>query len=471
MRQKPIVFSISILSIFFLLITCSTHQAPRFKMKPTVLTLTLKANNIVVTQDEYSNEPCGRGRLHVWSYEDGNYENTWTAKTFNYSCVEIGDIDGDPKREIVALACCKMTEIKQGDESEYYKYFISVYKEDEKVGQNDMGLWRTTYYDDLKNNIREDENFWPKEIKLEDVDGDNIKEIIVIAGHWLAIYKYDPMATYKHDNTLGTLKKIAEVQPNISKMPIRLKSIAIRALEEKPGKEIIVSANRERIEKYIAGVYSRYIEDDGYLFFYHFDNGSLVLSSYLSVKAFLTNQSLRAGDLDHDGTLELCSTGCKKEGDMCQGYIFIWDYASHWELHEIPVGAPEYLGGNKVVETYFPQNHLEVGELNITHPGDEIVITLQHQMLITLCYWNGNNILTTINNAPLYDYYFVEIGNVYLDDSDGDNKDDIIVIGTGKSNSESGRFYMEIFDENLLSKWFRLGGTARESSVGSAAVG
>lgn len=472
-EKKKHVLPACILIIFMALASCQTLQVSQIQIitKPPAHPLTLSAKNIVVTQDEYTNEPCGGGRLHVWSHVNGNYENTWTAKTFNYSCVAIGDIDGDNKREIIALANCKMTEIKQREEIEYYKFFICAYKEDEQIGQNEMGLWKTTYYDDLNNNIREDKNFWPKEIALEDVDNDGVNEIIVITGHCLVIYKYDLNRVYAYNNSMGALKKIAEVQPYVSKKPIRLKSVNVRDIDGKPGKEIIITANRERIQKFVAGVYSRYIEDEGYVFFYNFNNESLELSSHLSVKAFLTNQSLRTGDLDNNGTFELCSTGYKKDGDMYQGYLFIWDYTSEWELHEIPIGAPENLGHDEVAETYTPKNHLEVGELNAKHPGEEIVFALQHQMLVTLCYWEGGTKLTTINNATLYDYYFVEVGNVYIADTDGDNKNDIIVIGAGRTSPESGRFYIEIFDENLTRKWYRLGGNPRETDIGSAAIG
>lgn len=472
-EKKKCVPPACILIIFIAFASCKTHQVPRTQIitKPPAPPLTLSAKNIVVTQDEYTNEPCGGGRLHVWSHINGNYENTWTAKTFNYSCVAIGDIDGDKKREIIALASCKMTEIKQREEEEYCKFFICAYKEDEQVGPNEMGLWKTTFYDDLNNNVREDKNIWPTEIALEDVDNDGVNEVITITGHWLVIYKYDPHTVYASNNSRGALKKIAEVQPSVSKKPIRLKSVTVEDIDGKPGKEIIITANQERIVKYVAGVYSRYIEDEGYVFFYSLNNESLELSSQLSVKAFLTNQSIRTGDLDNDGTLELCSTGYIKDGDMYQGYIFIWDYVSEWELHKIPVGQPENLGHGEVAEIYAPWNHLEVGELNAKHPGEEIVFALQHQMRVTLCYWEGGTKLTTINNATLYDYYFVEVGNVFIADMDGDMKNDIIVIGAGRTSPESGRFYIEIFDENLMRKWYRLGGNPRETNIRSAAIG
>ena len=463
---------------FLALVACKTLQvSPEQPLsRPPAPTLTLSARNIVVTQDEYTNDPCGGGRLHVWSHTNGIYENTWTAKTFNYSCVAIGDIDGDPKREIIALGHCKMTETKQGDVIEYYKYFICVYKEDQQVGPNEMGIWKTTYYDALKNNIREAEHYhpqysWCREITLADVDGDDINEIIVMTGHWLTIYEYDPNEVYGYNDSLGTLKKIAEVRPTFSKQPVRLKSVTVRDVDGKTGKEIIVTANRERIVKYISGVYSRYIENDGYVFFYKFNDESLEMSSCLSIKAFLTDQSLRSGDLDNDGTLELCTTGFKKAGDMYQGYIFLWDYTSQWELHEIPVGVPENVWFEEGIESYTPRNHLEIGELYTEHPGEEIVFALKHQMLVTLCYWEGGTKLTTINNAPLYDYYFVEIENVYVADTDGDEKNEIVVTGAGRSGPESGRFYLEIFDENLTRKWYRLGGNSRETDIASAAIG
>jgi len=444
--------------------------------RPPAPTLTLSARNIVVTQEEYTNDPCGGGRLHVWSFNNGEYENTWTAKTFKFSNIALGDVDGDAKREIVALGHCKMTEIKQGDVIEYYKYFICVYKEDHQVAQNEMGIWKTTYYDALKNNIREAGYYhpqysWCREIALADVDGDDINEIIVMTGHWLTIYEYDPNAVDRNNDSLGALKKIAEVRPTFSKKPVRLKSVTVRDVDGKTGKEIIVTANRERIVKYISGVYSSYIENDGYVFFYKFNDGTLELSSCLPIKAFLTDQSLRSGDLDNDGTQELCTTGFKKAGDMYQGYIFLWDYTSQWELQEIPVGVPENIMIEEGFETYTPRNHLEIGELNTEHSGEEIVLALQHQMLVTLFYWEGGTKLTTINNATLYDYYFVEIENVYIADTDGDEKNEIVVTGAGRSGPESGRFYLEIFDENLTRKWYRLGGNPRETDIASAAIG
>ena len=467
-----------VFAAFLVLAACKTLQvSPELAIsRPPAPNLTLSDRNIVVTQEEYTNDPCGGGRLHVWNFSNGEYENTWTARTFKFSNIALGDIDGDDKREIIALGHCKMEEIKQRDVIEYYKYFICVYKEDRQVGQNEMGIWKTTYYDSLKNNIREEryhypQYSWSREIALADVDGDAINEIIVMTGHWLVIYKYDPDSEYAYNDSMGTLKKIAEVQPYVSKKPIRFKSVTVRDIDEKQGKEIIVSANQEKIVDYGFGEYGRRISDEGYVFFYNFHDGSLELSSSLSIKAFLTDQSLRTGDLDNDGTLELCSTGFKKAGDMYQGYIFVWDHTTRWELHEIPVGVPENIAFEEGIESYTPRNHLEVGELNTEHPGEEIVLTLQHQMLVTLCYWEGGTKLKTINNAPLYDYYFVEIENVYVADTDGDKKNDIVVTGAGRSGPESGRFYLEIFDENLTRKWFRLGGNPRETDIASAAIG
>ena len=476
--QRNCLASALTIAVLLALAACRTQQiSPKHILsKPPAPPLILSERNIVVTQDEYTNEPCGGGRLHVWSYNRGEYENTWTAKTFQYSSLAIGDIDGDPKREIIALGNCKMTEIKQRDVIDYHKYFICVYKEDAQVGQNEMGLWKTTYLDGLKNNIKEDESYYPqyswcREIALADVDGDSTNEIIVLTAHWLTIYEYDPNAVSTYDSSSGALKKIAEVHPSFSKYPLRLKSVTVRDGDTKPGKEIVVSANRERIVKYISGEFSRHIEDDGYLFFYNFNEGTLELSSHLSIEAFLTDQSLRSGDLDNDGDSELCSTGFKKEGDMYQGYIFIWDHTSEWECHEIRVGVPENLGSEEGFEPYTPRNHIEVGELNAEHPGDEIALALQHQMRITLCYWKGAETLATINNATLYEYHFVEIENVYIADADGDAKNEIIVIGAGRSGPESGRFYLEIFDQNLTRKWIRLGGNPKETHVASAAIG
>jgi hypothetical protein len=475
-KHSPLFFTV--FTAFLALAACKSLQIPpeQAVSRPPAPTLTLSARNIVVTQEEYTHDPCGGGRLHVWSFNNGEYENTWTAKTFKFSNIALGDVDGDAKREIVALGHCKMEEIKQRDVIEYYKYFICVYKEDQQVGQNEMGIWKTTCYDGLKNNIREEEHYypqysWSREIALADVDGDDINEIIVMTGHWLTVYEYDPNAVDRYNDSLGTLKKIAEVRPTFSKKPVRLKSVTVRDGDGKTGKEIVVTANREKIVKYISGVYSRYIENDGYVFFYKFNDESLELSSCLPIKAFLTDQSLRSGDLDNDGTLELCSTGFKKTGDMYQGYLFIWDYTSQWELHEIPVGVPENIMIEEGFETYTPRNHLEIGELNTEHPGEEIVLALQHQMLVTLCYWEGGAKLTTINNATLYDYYFVEIENVYIADTDGDEKNEIVVTGAGRSGPESGRFYLEIFDENLTRKWYRLGGNSRETDIASAAIG
>jgi len=90
---------------FLALAACKTIQVSPEQVlsKPPAPTLTLSARNIIVTQDEYTNDPCGGGRLHVWSHINEIYENTWTAKTFKFSNIAIGDIDGDAKREIIAL--------------------------------------------------------------------------------------------------------------------------------------------------------------------------------------------------------------------------------------------------------------------------------------------------------------------------------------------------------------------------------
>lgn len=472
--NTKIFLFLSVCTIIAITLTsCQKSQNLQHRINPEsgVPPLTLSAKNIVVTQDEYTSEPCGSGRLHVWNYNNGNYENTWTAKTFSNYLVKIGDIDGDTKREIITLASCSETELKRGENSEYHKFFLCVYKEDEQTAQNEMGLWKTTYYDDLKNNIKEDENFWPKEMTLSDINNDGIDEIIVITGHWLTIYTYDSQAVYAYNNSKGVLKKIAEFKPNVAKNPIRLKSVTVANVDEQRGKEIIISANQERREDYGYGFYGWYADKSGYIFIHNFRNGTLELLSHLSVVAFLTNQSIRTGDLDNDGALELCSSGYKQAGDLLQGYLFIWDHNSEWELHEIPIGVPENLGVNYHRETNAPWNHIDVGELNSNHPGDEIVIALQNQMLVTLCYWKGGKELTTINNVTLYEYFYVRIDSISIADSDGDIKNDIIVSGTGKSNPNSGRFYLEIFDQDLIRKWYRLGGYPRETEIRSAAIG
>ncbi|MBN1270633.1 MAG: hypothetical protein JXB26_00025 [Candidatus Aminicenantes bacterium] len=475
---RPISRHAVLISLCLFLFSCGSTPIQKPGVQPAASTLELSRTNIITAQDYgiSGTSLCGGGLLYGWNCASDVCENIWTARSFKFEAMDMADIDGDYKREIIGLAGCRMSEYKDKGTEEFYTYFLCVYKEDETKDCDGMGMWRTTYGDGMKNNLRENTLWcwWPKELIIENMDGDDGDEVILSTGHWLAVYKYMPDEIYDPRKTKGLFKKHVSLQPSVSKQHLRINSIAAGNVLDPTNKMIVVSANREDCKTNMAGLIERSVKNEGYILFFYLRGGRLEMSAELPINAYLTGCSLRLGDIDGDENLEIISTGFKYQKDTCQAYIFIWDFISSWECFEIPIGSPEPclpLNQKNPDKSNSPWNHVAVGEILPEYPGCEIVYTLGNQMLVTLCRWTGGSNLEILQQATLYDYLSVQPNNIIVADTDENGINEIIVFGSGKSNPDSGRFYLEIFNGNLIRKWLRIGGAPNEFGVDCLSVG
>jgi len=415
-------------SLFILLffgITISPTQA-KDKPKPISSRLTLKASNIV-TYELYKN------RIRVWGNDgDGEgYSNIWTAEEVNYRSIAIGDIDGDGQEEIVGLGVCERVYGKGKNREKEYEIFINVYKE----GQ--QGIWMTTYSDN-ENIIIEEKDTSYYEIVLNDIDGDNLNEIILMTRTYLTIYKYD--------NDTGILKKIASRQ--LSKdIPFDkdvgsfgLKSVTAGDIDRDGQKEIIAAGDLISTE------------NKGCIFICNLPDSDteLNLKNTIYVEYNFSKNSLRAGDLDRDGYMELCASVYNMSGSYPNynyaSYLLIWDYVQEaFACEELELEDDE---------PYLPWNPLDVGNLDNDPTRDEIALVVGHSKQLLIYNWetSGFSNLYTIDLNPLTTIVDIAIG-----DSNSDGNNDINIAGniyeTIKRIRSSWIFYLAVYDVYREQLW------------------
>jgi len=333
------------------------------KPEPSAPLLDLYDYNIVTA------EPDGTGHLHVWGYNAmaTAYEKIWTAESVHHSSVAIGDIDGDNKREIVAPTSCRIAgKAGKGPKgTSYYKYYINVYQEDFDASDYERGIWRSTYYDGLDNNIQET-NHWSSEIAIANVDTDSLNEVVLMTANYIAIFRYDDSETYAYNGEQGAFQRIALQSPedSVGGISLVLQSLVCGDIDDDGMDEILVAANVPGLDA-----------NQSYILAYDYnaentDTGLDLKFSKFIDDASIGHQSLRIADLDGDESIELCSTAyIYDQNGEYQSYVFIWEQTDD-----------EWFGNRYdfsiISESNWPWNHLDTGELISTSPGDEIVLSI-----------------------------------------------------------------------------------------------
>jgi len=374
--------------------------------KPEIPPLKLNDMNIVTA------EPDGDGRLRVWGYTGGDpaYGNIWIAENVHYDSVAIGDVDNDDEIEIVGTTGYKVT------------------------------VWKRSAH------VKEDRVFWGNEIIITDVDpsNENGNEVIMITPHRLVVYTYDG------DFNIMSCNNFPEYLSTVS--------VTVGDLDNDENKEILVSVIRPGSDH----------ENEGYLYVFDYggSNLNLLLNPPIEIDARLNRESLRVGDLNGDGTLEICSTGYRKIGDLYEAYIFIWNHEGIKILDELLLLLLD--------RTIAPYWTLDVGQLD-SDSYDEIALEMRKPNPEIKLYSFTNNLLEEICTIPI-DEPSVIRGNVLIADSDDDGDNEIVVYGSCRSDrsSNTGRFYLEVFDyqvDQWASIWDRVGGEYGEFEVWDAAVG
>ncbi len=297
----------------------------------------------------------------------------------------------------------------------YYKYFINVYQEGFNADEYEMGIWRSTFYDDTDNNIKET-NHWKSEIAIANVDGDSPNEVVLLTAHYLAIFRYDAGMPYAYNGEEGAFQRIAElnVADSVGETSLLMRSLTCGNIDDDDEDEILIAATVPG-----AGVYQSYI------LVYDYDRG---LDSGLHLKfsipiddARIGHQSLRIADLDGDGIIELCSTAYTEDQNGYQSYVYIWEHTEGgWfnTRHDIEIGS----------ETDPPWNHLDTGEL-LGSSGDEIVLSIGHlgQLILCECVRISEGGDFQLNLGPRANSTF--INGVSIADADGMTGNEIVVYG------------------------------------------
>ena len=425
-----------ILLSLVLLAVLSYSAVVKFTKKPsTPQPLTLYKRNIVTA------EPSGlkyNARLRVWGYNADNktYENIWIVEGISYSSVAIGNVDSDPDREIVAVT-----------RRSYHEIYFHVYKE------GVSGVWK-------ESPGVEEPTYWFSEVTISDLDGDGLNEIVMVTERHLVVYRYNCDTKEFEIVYSWNSSTLAEELGLEEQEELHLCSVTVGD----------VNATSSGVEILVSGYVLRRIdstpvkENKGFVFVF---NKDAELIAWTEVGAYLGDQTLRVGDLDGDGDLEICSTGSVKivtdEQEYYQSYIFVWS------------NTLDLIVQYKVFETTEePWTHLDVGELNLTYPGEEIALGSGNPDLIILYGFEGNSLVEY--GRKVLDYYRVTINNVYIADSDGDGSNEVVVSGYGSEETQgtygrSGRFYLEVFSAALSSEWRRIGGERGEMEVWYAAIG
>ncbi len=393
------------------------------------------------------------GRLRIWdyNYSSGEYEVLWSAESMFYDSIAMGDVNNDGKKEVLG------TKTRKGLDGTYYEIIFEVYNE------VDSYHWERIKSNGQMEGVKEDQKYKNHEIVVADVDGEPGNEVIMKTHHWLVVYKYSEVE--------GDFKKLSSTNPFVDGKTVTLESLIIRDIDRDGINEILVSANEEENE------------NKGYLLIYQdFSLTGFVIvpinahlgpsiQYYVELGNKFRHNSLRVGDLEGDGSIEICSSGYRKEsnvsrkwyeggafrleGDLYEVYLFIWDSNGNL-LHEIFVYEVHYWD--------LPTLTFDIGDVDPNHVGDEIAywFRLGTEEKGSRDYEYNKLTLSYFEESKLNELWSTTTDggrNLYITDSNGDGENDIVL--GGRKNC----FYLEIFDENGDTLWKRLKEEVGEGDV------
>jgi hypothetical protein len=415
-----------------------------------------QADNLVLqTGNIFTAQPFGRA-LEAWNTDlDPGTVPFWRADGVRYDSVAIGDVDGDGTQEVVAPNACG---INKG-----VMIFLNAYKDNFDASGFEMGVWRSTFYDDVSNNLEEIGTVIFNDVKLYDLDYDAKDEVIVMTKRWLAVYDYDPGAPYSYQTPAGepgadwgAFLKTAAVMPTLpdDDTEFRLMSMELLDINGDDRKELMVTG-------------FDYHDDQSYVFAYTFENGQLNLLCALPFSAVPSGRALAGGDLDEDGAMEFCTAGYRRwrvrNKSYYQGFLFVWDdYGSGWTVREYPL-TEEVRGA--------PIHILDVGQLD--DGAEEIVLAFGingESQSLQIRNWDYPDGLTVPGNVM--DLEPAWANHLVIADLDENGTNEILLGGIySDSNPDNGWLYLEILNGSLGSLFSRKGGESDQSAIRYIAVG
>lgn len=422
-------FKLETISFILLFLAITTSSIPplqgKGKPKPVSSPLVLSDSGNIVTFDPTNNQ------LKVWGNVGDAFGNYWTADDVYYGAVAIGDIDGDALKEIVGINFCKIY-LGKGRREYKYKVYLNVYKE----GQE--GIWITTYSDSDDNNIIEEAplSYVDFEIALDDLNkkSGNKDEIILRTRRYLAVYEYDHEA--------GKLKKIASRQLSADILSHENESFWLRSVT-------VGDIDGDNVKDILAvGNILPATENRGYLFICNLpaSGSELDLSSLIEVPYNFADNSLRAGNIDGDNQLELCTTAFLQEYDDASSttkyysYILIFDYTTNGvEIYDYVLDPND---------TSWPWNHLDVGNLEGDTSQDEMAVLMGHLNQLWIYSFES---VTSFPPAELPAPTIIDLNpsaamnDIALGDTNYDGTNEINIVGTYKIKPTKKNGYLAVY--------------------------
>jgi hypothetical protein len=440
-------YVMNIAFILFIYCNCRPHISyPKFYQNEK--TIQFARGSIILSQSTVGFLDS-KGTLAAWQLEQDSIKKMWSLNTPYYRELLTEDIDGDGKKEIIALGSSFLSEQNLGY-GMYCKnkYFLDIYKESFQVRPSDQIAWLSTFQDSMKNNIVEEEDDpMTNGIFVTDLDGDGVREIVYATSHWIGVYKY--IQETKKGGPNGHLDKILAFQPNLSHEKLHIKAISI--LEEQEDKIIVVSAN---VEIFIKG---RKTMGPGYVLMYKYakDKNKLILITNIRIDAILAS-FLKVANLDEEASLEIIAVGYKKEEDAYDNFLYILKNTKpNWTRYEYPIGHRSYIGPSIVIG---------VGKMNAKADKNEIVVLERGIMQIDIYEWE-NTLIGRLSKNLAEDSFYASASQIIIANIDNDEDNEIILAGKGTINPDNGDMFLGIYDQKLRNKWRVIGGGKEEMRV------
>lgn len=423
------------------------------------------------------------GHLRVWNYiaSSDEYSNTWSTENNAYLAATFGDLMNDGSTELLAIA------IQESPDQPSQWITFDVY------APSGSSQWRQIGSSTDLAGIDVEQHPQNVALFIEDVDGQPGNEVILMTPYYIRLYQYSIASA---SFNLITSKETAAF---VDGLQVYFESMDIGDVDADGQNEIVLSLNTLDVENhaYIVICHDAALTDY-MLFTVDADlgtQGTLTLSNHA--------RSLRLGDLDGDGDLEICSAGHRVErvprtsiggldegtggfisvdidvepytwprvrpGNYYQNILFIWDHKGRLLLEQ-------HFG-----ETfnYYEMIHLAIGDLDSDSSRDELALAASTFMPSRVyIYALAEGQLQKLwhswirrSSSSRIIFYSLSIA-----DANGDERNEIIVSGRYQSpvevfSADIGTFYLEILDSSGESRWYRLGGATDEREVWYTTIG
>jgi len=379
----------------------------------------------------------------------------WSLDTPCYQELVADDLDGDGKKEIVALGNSFVSENRLiYGKYVQRKYFLDIYKEN---------LLLSTFQDSKQNNVLEDEDEYEMRARglfVADLDRDRMKEIIVSTPHQIGFYKY--LLNRGEAVSPGRLVMITAFQPSLPGEMLRVNAVSL--IQEQGEYKLIVWVNVEIIEKHVflgQADYIKKVENRGYVLVYGFskEKKRWLLSARIPLEIGMMGTLLTA-DLDDANPAEICILGQKSATEAKDAVFYVMKKKSEWSVWTYPAGIQSFVS-----------MRLGAGRLQSIKDENEIVAVKPGIMQLDIYEWTEQNGLVSLLSKNLADdKAFSSVLKIIVADIDHDGSNEIILAGFGRSTPENGDLFLGVYNQKLEPIGRIIGGGLGEKRVQAVAI-